>query len=179
MKLIIGLGNPGPEYTHTRHNIGFALIDALQQKYALPHFSYNKKFNADLAEGFTDNQKIILVKPQTFMNHSGYSVRTLIDFYKIDAESIIVIADDLDIEIGHYKISKDTRAAGHNGVQNIIDMIGTQNFTRIRIGVEKSGGRCKRGDIAGDKFVLQKFDNDELQQIKNAMEHIITDLTKK
>lgn len=168
MKLIIGLGNPGKEYEQTRHNVGFLFLDVLKEKYALPEFAYNKKFNADMTEGFIDEQKkIILAKPQTFMNRVGQSVRTLIDFYKIAPEDIIVVADDLDIEIGNYKISQDTRAAGHNGVQSVIDNIGTQDFMRVRIGVEKAGGRSERGEIAGEKFVLQNLTTQELQDIKN------------
>lgn len=167
MKLIIGLGNPGTEYEKTRHNAGFLFLDELKEKYALPEFAYNKKFNADVTEGFVDTQeKVILAKPQTFMNRSGQSVRALIDFYKITPEDILVVADDLDIEIGNYKISHDTRAAGHNGIQSVIDNIGTQNFTRMRIGVETAGGRSERGEIAGDKFVLQNFTNEELRDIE-------------
>ncbi len=168
MKLIIGLGNPGKEYEQTRHNVGFLFLDALKEKYALPEFAFHKKFNADMTEGFIDEQeKIILAKPQTFMNRTGQSVRALIDFYKIVPEDIIVVADDLDIEIGNYKISEDTRAAGHNGIQSVIDNIGTQDFTRVRIGVETAGGRSERGEIAGDKFVLQNFTPQELQDVED------------
>ncbi len=176
MKLIIGLGNPGMEYEQTRHNAGFLFLDALREKYELPAFTFQKKFNAEIAEGILNSKKILLVKPQTFMNRSGQSVCALIDFYKIDAESITVAADDLDIEIGKYKISKDTRAAGHNGIQNIIDIMGTQNFTRIRIGVEKAGGRSERGDIVGQKFVLQRFDVNETKTVQNTIQQIIEDL---
>jgi PTH1 family peptidyl-tRNA hydrolase len=173
MKLIIGLGNPGQEYTNTRHNAGFMFLDVLQKKYSLQSFTFNKKFNAEISEGFTDTQeKIILAKPQTFMNCSGRSVQSLIVFYKISPQDIIVVADDLDIEIGKYKISKDTRAAGHNGIQNIIDTIGTQDFTRIRIGVEKVGGRKERGTVLGDKFVLQNFTKDELDIITKTFDSL-------
>lgn len=168
MKLIIGLGNPGTQYEQTRHNAGFLFLDVLREKYELPEFAFHKKFNADITEGFIEAQeKVILAKPQTFMNRSGQSVRALIDFYKIAPEDIIVVADDLDIEIGNYKISENTRAAGHNGIQSIIDNIGTQGFTRVRIGVETVGGRSERGEIAGDKFVLQNFTTQELQDVED------------
>ncbi len=174
MKLIIGLGNPGTKYGTTRHNTGFIFLDVLQKQLKLPEFTNNKKFHAAISEGFnTTQEKIILAKPQTFMNNSGQSVRALIDFYKIEPEDIIVVADDLDILIGNYKISRDTRAAGHNGIQNIMDNIGTQNFTRIRIGVEKAGGRCERGEMPGNKFVLQRFTDDETTLLQNTIQEIL------
>ncbi|HIP50157.1 MAG TPA: aminoacyl-tRNA hydrolase [Candidatus Pacebacteria bacterium] len=176
MKLIIGLGNPGKEYEKTRHNAGFVFLNALQEQYELPEFSYSKKFNSEINEGYINATKYILAKPQTFMNRSGESVRALIDFYKIKPEDIIVIADDLDIEIGKYKISKGTRAAGHNGIQNIIDILGTQNFTRIRIGIESAGGRCERGQIPGDKFVLQRFTDEEIALFQNTIQEILKKL---
>jgi len=177
MKLIIGLGNPGEQYDQTRHNAGFIFLDALQQKLRLPNFSHSKKFNTNISEGLLDSQeKIILAKPQTFMNKSGQSVRALIDFYKIAPEEIIVVADDLDILIGNYKISQNTRAAGHNGIQNIIDAIGTQNFARVRIGIEKAGGRCQRGEMPGDKFVLQKFNDEELPLLQDTIVEILKEI---
>ncbi len=178
MKLIIGLGNPGPEYEQTRHNAGFILVDFLRSKYELPTFTLNKKFNAQTSEGFVESEKYILVKPQLFMNRSGESVRAIVDFYKIEPENIIVAADDLDIEIDNYKITRDSRAAGHNGIQNIIDNIGTQDFTRIKLGVEVSGGRKERGEISGHNFVLQNFSNDELQALDNAIGNVVKEIIK-
>lgn len=158
MKIIIGLGNPGKEYAKTRHNAGYMFVDALQNHCDLPAFTCNKKFHAELSEGIcNNNEKIILVKPQSFMNLSGTAVRAIIDYYNFSPEELIVVHDDLDIEIGNFKISKNTRAAGHNGVQDIIEKIGTQDFTRIRIGVEVLGGKSSRGDISGKNFVLQNF----------------------
>ncbi len=176
MKLIIGLGNPGSEYEKTRHNAGFILVDVLQSNHEFSTFTLDKKFNAQTSEGFIDTEKYILVKPQTFMNRSGESVRAIIDFYKIDPEDITVAADDLDIEIGNYKITRDSRAAGHNGIQNIIDNIGTQDFTRIKLGVEVSGGRKERGEISGHNFVLQNFSSDELTTLDTAIKNALTNL---
>ncbi len=173
MKLIIGLGNPGKEYINNRHNAGFLFLDFLQQQYKLPEFSYSKKFNADTTEGFIGDTKYLLAKPQTFMNCSGHSVRAIIDFFKMTPQDIIVVADDLDIEIGTYKISHNSSSAGHNGVQHIIDLLGTQNFTRLRIGVEKTGGRESRGEITGNKFVLQNFSKNEHRLLQNTFEHFI------
>ncbi|MEN8252449.1 MAG: aminoacyl-tRNA hydrolase [Patescibacteria group bacterium] len=176
MKLIIGLGNPGQEYEKTRHNAGFLLVDALQGDKDLPEFSFNKKFNAEISEGFVNEEKYILAKPQTFMNRSGESVRALIDFYKIEPTDIIVAHDDLDFELGNHKISRDNSAAGHNGIQSIIDNIGTQDFTRLRIGIEKTGGRNERGEIPGNKFVLQNFSQKELETLSEVNKVILESL---
>ncbi len=174
--LIIGLGNPGKEYKKTRHNAGFMFLDAMREKNDFSEFAFNKKFNAEISEGFLNTEKYILAKPQTFMNRSGESVRALIDFYKIEPEDIIVVADDLDIEIGNYKISRDVRAAGHNGIQNIIDNLSTQDFTRIRIGVEKTGGRTERGEISGHDFVLQNFSDEEMGICTKTIHEIIKNI---
>ncbi len=177
MKLIIGLGNPGTQYKDTRHNAGFLFLDALRAHYNFPQPALAKKFNALITQGFDDaNEKIILAAPQTFMNHSGRSVRVLADFYKIPPEELIVAHDDLDIIIGAYKIAQDAGPAGHNGVQNIIDTLGTQNFTRIRIGVEKKDGRAARGAISGHDFVLQKFTNTEMAILQKTFTAIIREL---
>lgn len=176
MKLIIGLGNPGTQYEKTRHNAGFVFLDVLREQYNLPEFSFNKKFNAQISEGLVETEKYILAKPQTFMNRSGESVRALIDFYKIEPENITVVADDLDIEIGKYKIVQDSRAVGHNGIQNIINNIGTQNFTRIKLGIEVGGGRKERGEISGQNFVLQNFSPNEQKILYDTIASIITKL---
>ncbi|MEA2088457.1 MAG: aminoacyl-tRNA hydrolase [Patescibacteria group bacterium] len=191
MKLIIGLGNPDKKYENTRHNVGFIIIDELQKKLGFQEFKFNKKFNSEITEGVinyiilnevpTDSRgeaegsqtniplnenKTILVKPQTFMNNSGEAVQKIINFYKLDPKNIIVIHDDLDIEIGKYKISTDSSSAGHKGVQSIIDNLGTREFKRIRIGVEKFGGRINRGDISGENFVLHNFEEEEIEKVK-------------
>ncbi len=160
--LIIGLGNPGKKYKKTRHNAGFIVLDELREKLEFPNFEFNKKFNAEISK----KGNLTLIKPQTFMNLSGETVRQFIDFYKLTPADILVIHDDLDIEIGAYKISENSRSAGHNGVQNIIDNLGTQKFKRWRVGIEKVGGRQKRGNISGKDFALQDFTNDEYLQIK-------------
>ena len=164
MKLIIGLGNTGKKYENTRHNAGFIIIDELQKKLGFPEFKFNKKFNSKMTK---KNYELLLVKPQTFMNCSGEAIQKIINFYKLTPENIIVIHDDLDIEIGKYKISTDSSSAGHKGIQNIIDNIGTQEFKRIKIGVEKFGGRENRGKISGENFVLQNFEGEEIEKVKN------------
>ncbi len=179
MKLIIGLGNPENEYRGTRHNAGFEFVDHFQAELQLPAFAMNKKFSAEISEGHhTTLGKIILVKPQTFMNNSGSAVRTIISYYNISLSDIMIVHDDLDIEIGHYKKSSNIRAAGHNGVQSIIDCLGTQEFTRIRIGVEALGGRTEREQIPGDAYVLQKFSSEEYALLLTAIQEIITNIKK-
>ncbi|EKD46637.1 MAG: hypothetical protein ACD_67C00134G0001, partial [uncultured bacterium] len=119
MKLIIGLGNPGKQYENTRHNAGFILLDEIQKVLAFPEFKLDKKFNAEISEKNINGEKTILAKPQTFMNLSGQSVQAIMNFYKLSPADITVAHDDLDIKIGEWKISEDSRAAGHNGVQSI------------------------------------------------------------
>jgi len=171
MKLIIGLGNPEEKYKNNRHNAGFIIIDEFQKDWGFPAFEFSKKFDAEISEGISEGDKIILVKPQTFMNKSGESVQKIISFYKLTPEDITVIHDDLDINLGEFKLSTDSRAAGHNGVQNIIDKLGTQNFKRIRIGIEGEEQRKNRV-VPGDVFVLQDFSDEELEIIKNLAKEI-------
>ena len=192
MKLIIGLGNPGEKYQKTRHNVGFIILDEIQRKLEFPNFEFNKKFNALIAEknitqenknksfldklfSSTKQEKIILVKPQTFMNNSGQSVRTILDFYKLSISDLLIINDDLDIIVGKYKFSPDSSARGHNGVQSIIDNIGTKDIKRLKIGVEKETGRASR-QTPGEKFVLENFTSDELRQVSSLTDKIIAEI---
>ena len=177
MKLIVGLGNPGKEYEDTRHNAGFLFVNTFQRQFEFPEFTKKKKFFAAVSEKtFLNGEKTILAKPETYINNSGRTVGALLNYYNIDPEDLIVVHDDLDIEIGHYKRTKDIRAAGHNGVQDIIEYIGTQDFTRIRIGVEVAGGKSARGEISGKDFVLQQFSKDEQEKISEVINVIIQEL---
>jgi PTH1 family peptidyl-tRNA hydrolase len=147
-------------------------IDHLKQLGDLPDFSLNNRFNSLMVEGKNhEREKIILVKPQTFMNLSGQAVRSILDFYKLSSDDLIVIHDDLDISLGEYKISTDASAAGHGGVQNIIAEIGTQKFIRYRIGIEGAEKRKERV-IAGDIFVLQNFSKEEKEKIQKTLDTI-------
>jgi len=177
MKLIIGLGNPGKQYENTRHNVGFMILDRFREIANFSDFKMNEKFNSYIAEKKDGSgEKILLVKPMQFMNRSGQAVRAIMDFYKVPIENIVVIHDDLDINVGEYKISEDSSAAGHNGVQDIIDKISTQKFKRIRIGIEGAEKRKDRGEIPGDVFVLQKFTDEELLEVLKLLEEIIDEL---
>lgn len=174
MLLIIGLGNPGKKYIKTRHNAGFMALDKLQKSWDFPDFKMEKKFNAEISK----NSKIILVKPQTFMNDSGASIRAFLDFYKLTSDDILVIHDDLDISLGKYKIAQDSRSAGHNGVQNIIDALGTQKFRRLRIGIAKPPEEKKSCPISGHDYVLGKFSSKEIKVVEKVLEEVLEEIKK-
>lgn len=182
MKIIVGLGNPGEKYNSTRHNIGFAMLDKIQAEFGFPAFAFNKKFNAEISSGDyqlqTTNHKLILVKPQTFMNLSGESVRAILDFYKLTPEDIVVIQDDIDIEIGTFKLASDSRSAGHNGVQNIIDQLGTQKFIRLRIGVGATTTDEPACRLGAHEFVLGRFSKEEIEKIDHLSEEILEAIKK-
>lgn len=132
MKLIIGLGNPGKEYEHTHHNVGFATIDLLAEKWNIP--LNQQKFNALYGMAHRPEGKVMLLKPLTYMNLSGEAVRPMMDYFDVDVEDIVVIYDDLDLEKGKLRLRQKGSAGGHNGIKSLIQHIGTQNFNRIRIG---------------------------------------------
>lgn len=135
MYLIVGLGNPEEDYSGTRHNMGFDTINKIAEQYEI---SINKKkFKGLYGTGSIEQQKVILLKPQTYMNLSGNCVKEIVDFYKIEKENIIIIYDDMDIEPGKIKIRKKGSSGGHNGIKSIIQMLGTDEFPRIRIGIGK------------------------------------------
>ncbi|MBI5023226.1 MAG: aminoacyl-tRNA hydrolase [Candidatus Magasanikbacteria bacterium] len=169
MLLIIGLGNPGKEYEKTRHNVGFMTLDKLRSVLELDGWAANKKFYAEIAEKKIDAKKIILMKPQTFMNNSGQSAALVTKFYKIKPADIWVIHDDLDLPLGKIKIQRDRSAAGHNGVQSIINSLGTQDFIRFRIGIAPT----KLTKKSGADFVLDKFSLTEKMTLKKTLSSTI------
>ncbi len=166
MKLIIGLGNPGREYTNTRHNIGFEAIDALAEHY---NISVNKsKFKALYGEGKVGNKKVVLVKPQTYMNLSGEAVKAFATWYKIKPEDILIIYDDVSLVPGKLRIRIKGSAGGHNGMKSIIQHLGTNEFERIRVGIGEKPGGWNLAD-----YVLSRFTNVELKTIEESMGDII------
>jgi len=173
MKLIIGLGNPTAQYENTRHNAGFIILDEIQKQLEFPAFEMSKKFEAEISEKNLDGEKTILAKPQTFMNLSGKSVLAIMTFYKIAVTDLIIIHDDLDINLGLYKVSTDSSAAGHNGVSSIFETLGTQQIKRIRIGIEGAEKKLER-QMSGSDFVLQKFNEEELEAVQKLTEKIIS-----
>ena len=161
---IIGLGNPGKEYANTRHNIGFNTIDLLAKR---NNILINKiKFKSVYGEGFINGEKVILMKPQTYMNNSGIAVKELCDFYKISAKNIIVLVDDIDIEFGKLRIRKKGSAGTHNGLKSIIYHLQDDNFPRIKIGIGKPK---ENQDLAN--FVLGKFTEEERREIEITIEN--------
>lgn len=139
MKMIVGLGNPGSKYKETKHNIGFITLD----EFAVQHnMAFNKtKFEAVYAEGFIGTEKILLVKPQTFMNDSGRAVRPLMDYFNVELEDLVVVYDDLDLPVGRLRLRQKGSAGGHNGIKSIIQHIDTADFNRIRIGIDRPLGK--------------------------------------
>ena len=144
MFLIVGLGNPEQDYSGTRHNIGFDTVNKLSKQYNIE--VNKKKFKGLYGTGIIENEKTIILKPQTYMNLSGESIKEIMDFYKLKEENLIVIYDDMDIELGVVKIRKTGGAGTHNGMKSVVENVGTTNFTKIRIGIgtpeNKSDLRC-------------------------------------
>jgi len=165
MLLFVGLGNPTPDSENNRHNIGFKLIDALNQKFGLS--KQKPKFKGLLTTGNIEDKKVYAIKPLTFMNNSGICIRELIEYFKIDAEDVIVFHDDLDLEFGKVKAKFSGSSAGHNGIESIDKFIG-KDYSRVRIGI----GRPKtKADVAD--HVLKDFDEDEMIQLEKITKNII------
>lgn len=163
MYIIVGLGNPGKDYQNTRHNIGFDVIDALAETAGISVIE--KKHKAIIGKGVLDGQKVILVKPQTYMNLSGESVRDIIDYYKIDEEQeLIVVSDDISLDVGMLRVRKKGSAGGHNGLKNIIQHLGHDTFMRIKMGV---GEKPKGYDLAD--YVLGHFSQNERKVMNEAV----------
>jgi len=179
MKIIVGLGNPGKKYANTRHNAGFLFVDKLQEenKENFDNWRFEKKFDAETSTGILNKEKVTLVKPQTFMNNSGQSVAKIVDFYKLDTEKdLIIIRDDIDLELSKVRTKKDSSAGGHKGIKSIINLLGTKNFTQIKIGV---GGRIK-GEWNTEKkvedYVLENFSKEEKKTINHRVEEKVKKL---
>lgn len=152
MKLIVGLGNPGKEYEKTRHNVGFMIVDALANNWKL-----EKKLESELSEATIGDQKVLLAKPQTFMNSSGEAVQKIAHFYKIDPTDVVVLYDDIDLEFGKLRVRHGGGSAGHNGIKSILQHLG-DDFIRFRVGVRNE---TLKNPIATDKFVLAPFSQAE------------------
>ncbi|TGY40359.1 aminoacyl-tRNA hydrolase [Clostridium sartagoforme] len=161
MFLVVGLGNPGDKYDGTRHNIGFETIDYIASKYNID--VTRVKFKGVIGEGFIGGEKVILLKPTTYMNLSGESVREAMSFYKLSEEDIIIIYDDISLEVGKIRIREKGSAGGHNGIKSIISNINTDVFPRIKIGVGQP-----TGDLVS--HVLGRFSKEEAEDLKEVIE---------
>lgn len=173
MKLIVGLGNPGKEYEKTRHNMGFMFLDHYAKEKGLE--INKKKFNGLYIDFVNNGEKTILLKPQTYMNLSGESVRAFVDFFKIPVEDILVISDDLDIKIGKYKLRPTGSSGGHNGLKNIELHLGTQNYKRLKIGISHDKDIDTKDYVLGS---ISKENQEIINDLKKTVNNIIDDFYK-
>ena len=160
MILIVGLGNPGKQYEQTRHNIGFDVIDYMANKYNID--VNREKFKGICGEGFIENKKVILLKPLTYMNLSGESIRELANFYKLEDDEIIVVYDDISLDIGRLRIREKGSAGGHNGIKSILQNLGGDKFPRVKVGV----GQPKDNLV---NHVLGKFSKEDREHIEKVI----------
>lgn len=162
MKLIVGLGNPGREYDNTRHNVGFMYLDYIFGN----KFQINNKFKAMEYTTVIEGEKVIIIKPLTYMNLSGDAVRNYVNYYKINVYDILVIQDDLDMEVGRFKLLFNHGDGGHNGIKNIILNLGSRDFLRLKIGISKASL------VDSKDYVLGKFPSEELDAINNSFKEL-------
>ena len=165
MKLIVGLGNPGKEYDNTRHNIGFSLLDVIAKDKGISFDS--EKFNAKYVEINIEGERVILVKPFSYMNLSGIVVRKYMDYFKINKEDLLVIQDDLDMVLGKIKFVYNSSSGGHNGIKNIEEQISTREYVRLKIGISNNK------DIDTKDYVLSKFSKGDLEILDNTYSKLI------
>ncbi|MEK3951910.1 MAG: aminoacyl-tRNA hydrolase [Psychrobacillus psychrotolerans] len=164
MKIIVGLGNPGKQYEATRHNIGFHVIDELSKRLDIP--LTQSKFNGMYGIGHVGTEKIMLLKPLTYMNLSGECIVPMMDYYEVNDDEIVVIYDDLDLQVGKLRLRQKGSAGGHNGIKSIIQHLGSQEFNRIRIGVDRPKNGMKVPD-----YVLSNFSEDEKIEMIHAVKN--------
>lgn len=170
MKLIVGLGNPGDKYQGVRHNLGFAVLDEFARQCTMYNvqFTIDQKFKSEIAKA----GDLIFVKPQTYMNNSGLTVRLLTTYYKLPSTNIIVVHDDLDLPLGKIKVRMGGAAAGHHGVESITAELGTDKFIRVRLGIgnlRTQSGEHKGQHISAEKFVLEPFIHSEKSKVKHML----------
>ena len=173
MKLIVGLGNPGKEYELTRHNIGFQTIDRFADKLGV--YITKSNFNGLYGETSVNGEKVILLKPQSYINLSGEVIRKFVDFYKISTHDVLIIHDDLDLAVGVYKIKQKGSSGGHNGLKNIELHLGTQEYKRIKIGISNNKNIDTKDYVLGK---LSKEENETLDEVKNTVLDILDDYLK-
>ena len=170
--IVVGLGNPGAQYLHTRHNAGFLAIDYICNKY---NARVNKSEHKGLCgEATIAGKRVLLVKPQTFMNLSGECVRAVLDFYKISPDNLIIIYDDISLDVGRLRVRRDGSAGGHNGIKSILEHLGTKTFPRIKVGV----GQKPHPDYDLASWVLSEFKDDELKALEGTFPTVCEGLEK-
>ena len=166
MFLVVGLGNPGPEYADTRHNLGFKAIEELAVRLGLSNFK--TKHQSFIGEGKLADHKIILAQPQTFMNNSGPAVRGILAWHKIDVKRLILVYDDVDLPVGQIRVREKGSAGGHHGVESVISSLGTADFARIRIGIGRPAGRDLTADVSD--YVLENIPPAERETLSAAVQ---------
>ena len=172
-QLIVGLGNPEPKYDQTRHNIGFAAVDALARSWQIP-LSENRKFQGMFGEGRgPQSDKIRLLKPLTYMNLSGQAIRAVTDWYKLPPSSVLVIYDDMDLPLGKIRLRLSGSAGGHNGMKSAIAHLSTQNFPRLRIGIGKPQGATSSDDPTAVSHVLGRFSSAETKLMSEVLQFVV------
>lgn len=162
MKVIVGLGNPGKKYEKTRHNAGFFVIDELLKRHSIT--LDKQKFKAEYAIEFINGEKIMFVKPQTYMNLSGQALKPLMDYYNAEIEDLIVIYDDLDLPTGKIRLRQTGSHGGHNGIRSLIDHLGTKEFNRIRLGIGRPTNAMPIVD-----YVLRPFSKDQSEEVAHSV----------
>lgn len=174
MKLVVGLGNPGREYEDTRHNLGFKTVEALVADQGA-QWQLKKRWKADVAEFSLGDEKILVIKPQTFMNRSGEAVQAARGFFKkVSVDNIIVVYDDADLGFGDIRIKQGGSSAGHRGIDSITNQLGNGNYHRVRVGI----GRPEHKDLPLDKWVLQKFSEREAKELPELTQKAATTILK-
>ncbi len=168
MKLIVGLGNPGKKYAHTRHNAGFLVVDALAKKLGLM-WKEKTAWKAEIADGTVNETKVVLLKPQTFMNLSGEAVAKAMVFWKIPRTDVAIIYDDADLDFGDVRVRKTGSSGGHNGMQSVIERLGTPDIPRVRVGI----GRSVRSGYPLDAWVLEPWTKEESDELPAIVEKAV------
>ena len=166
MKIVVGLGNPGLKYEFTRHNIGFRIIDSLAQDMGT-EFKKVKSYYSLISRGTINNHKVMLVKPQTFMNLSGRAVSKVVSYYQIPHQDLLIVYDDLNLELGQVRIRKKGSAGGHNGIESIMQYLNSEDIPRLRIGI---GNPLANFNFDCVSYVLSSFNDDEKDKIKEVIQ---------
>ncbi len=174
MKLIVGLGNPGEKYATVRHNLGFMVVEQLRRKGDFGNWGIEEKFKSEI----TKKEEIILIRPQTYMNNSGMAVDKLVEYFKIDPSSdLIIVHDELDLPLGKIKVRLGGAAAGHHGVESIIKILGTDQFIRVRLGIgnlKTQSSEHKHAHVNTEKFVLEPFIGSERSVVKHMLKQAVS-----
>ena len=168
MKLIIGLGNPREKYTNNRHNVGFMVLDKIREEFGFDDFGAKSKLKSYISEGVFDGEKVVLVKPDTFMNKSGEAALAVKTFYKVDLKDLMVVYDDYDLPVGEIRYRENGSAGTHNGMKSCVEILGTEEVRRLRIGINNG---FKVDDLSS--YVLGRFSGEDMEKIKPAIQDAV------